>query len=263
MTVVCEIVFAVPAGTFPFVTAVGLRSLATLPGLAWLDLYAPTAEASHDPYAQEGAAPTHLAMLAFASSEALAQAAGVPGFAAGLSALSTTSCTAMRCVPYPVVGETSAAPLEARFSYVVRYYRPADDEAAFVEHYLQGHPPLLGRLPGIRNVINYIPLPWRHPEGPPAADYMLGNEVVFADAAAFNAAMASPVRHELRAHYRSLPRFTGRDTHFAMDRTRLAGWPASSGETLRRPYARAGSVLGNARKRRPARGSFRLPWRRL
>jgi len=35
--------------------------------------------------------------------------------------------------------------------------------------------------------------------------------------------MASPVRHELRAHYRTLPRFAGRNTHFAFDRTRIAG----------------------------------------
>ena len=224
MTVVCEIAFVIPARTVPSVTARRLqRSFAALPGLAWLDLYAPAAEASHDPYAQEGPAPAHLAMLAFASLEALAEAASAPAFAAGLSVLSAASCTAMLCVPYPVVGESSAAPLQAPFSYVVRYHRPAYDEAAFVKLYLQGHPPVLGRLPGIRNVINYVPLPWHHPDGPPAADYMLGNEVVFADAAAFNAAMASPVRHELRAHYHTLPRFTGRNTHFAMDRTRLAG----------------------------------------
>ena len=224
MTVVCEIAFVVPAKTAASATATGLRrSFATLPDLAWLDLYAPAAEASYDPYVQEGSAPAHLAMLAFASPEALAQAASAPAFVAGLSRLSAASCTAMLCVPHPVVGESTAAPLLARFSYVVRYHRPADDEAAFVRHYLHGHPPLLGRLPGVRNVMNYIPLPWHHAEGPPAADYMLGNEVVFANAAAFAAAMASPVRHELRTHYRTLPRFTGRNTHFAMDRTRLAG----------------------------------------
>ncbi len=224
MTVVCEIAFVVPAKTAVSAAATGLqRSFATLPGLAWLDLYAPAAEASYDPYVQEGSAPAHLAMLAFASPEALAQAASAPAFVAGLSRLSAASCTAMHCVPYPVVGESTAAPLLARFSYVVRYHRPADDEAAFVRHYLHGHPPLLGRLPGVRNVMNYIPLPWHHAEGPPAADYMLGNEVVFANAAAFDAAMVSPVRHELRTHYRTLPRFTGRNTHFAMDRTRLAG----------------------------------------
>jgi uncharacterized protein (TIGR02118 family) len=222
MTVICEIAFVVPARAAPSVTATGLhRSFATLPGLAWLDLYAPAAEASYDPYVQEGSAPAHLAMLAFASPEALARATSASAFAAGLSGLSAASCTAMLCVPYPVVGESNAAPLLARFSYVVRYHRPADDEATFVKHYLHGHSPLLDRLPGIRNVINYIPLPWQHAEGPPPADYMLGNEVVFANAAAFDAAMASPVRHELRAHYRTLPRFTGRNTHFPMDRSRL------------------------------------------
>ncbi len=224
MIVICEIAFAVPAGTAPSAMAAGLqRSFATLPGLAWLDLYVPAAEASHDPYVQDGPAPAHLAILAFASPAALAQAASASAFAAGLSGLSAASCTAMLCVPCPVAGESSPAPLLARFSYAVRYHRPADDEVAFVKHYLHGHPPLLGRLPGVRNVMNYIPLPWHHADGPPAADYMLGNEVVFANAAAFDAAMASPVRHELRAHYRTLLRFTGRNTHFAMDRTRLAG----------------------------------------
>ncbi len=224
MTVICEIAFAVPPGTAPPAMAASLRrNFATLPGLAWLDLYAPAAAATHDPYVQEGPAPAHLAILAFASPAALAHAASASAFAAGLSELSAASCTAMRYVPYPVAGESNPAPLLARFSYVVRYHRPADDEAAFVRHYLDDHPPLLGRLPGICNVMCYIPLPWHHADGPPAADYMLGNEVVFANAADFDAAMVSPLRHALRADYRTLPRFTGRNTHFAMDRTRLAG----------------------------------------
>jgi hypothetical protein len=52
---------------------------------------------------------------------------------------------------------------------------------------------------------------------------MIGNEVVFDDIGAFNAAMASPVREELRAHYRAFPRFTGANTHYPMTRRRLAG----------------------------------------
>ncbi len=228
MTVICEIAFTVAAGTAASATAAGLQqNFAALPGLAWLDLYAPAAAASHDPFVQDGPAPAHLAMLAFASAEALAQAARASAFAAGLAELSAVSCTAMRYLPYPVAGESSPKPLSARFCYVVRYHRPADDETAFVAHYLHGHPPLLARLPGIRNVMNYIPMSlpllWPHAGAPPPADYMLGNEVVFADAAAFDAAMASPVRQQLRAHYRTLPRFTGRDTHFAMERTRLSG----------------------------------------
>ena len=43
----------------------------------------------------------------------------------------------------------------------------------------------------------------------PAPDYMIGNEVIFDDIDAFNVAMASPVRQELRAHYRAFPPFTG------------------------------------------------------
>ena len=52
---------------------------------------------------------------------------------------------------------------------------------------------------------------------------MIGNEVAFDAIAAFNAAMQSEVRQELRAHYRDFPRFTGLNTHFPMNRTRLVG----------------------------------------
>ena len=52
---------------------------------------------------------------------------------------------------------------------------------------------------------------------------MVGNEVVFDDADAFGAAMASPAREELRSHYREFPRFTGANTHYPMQRARLFG----------------------------------------
>lgn len=223
VTVTCEIAFAAPEKSPPSGAAADLRQgFAALPGLVWLDLYAPASGPAHDPYVQDGPPPAHLAMLAFGSVQTLAQAASTPAFATGLAGLSATSCTAMRCLHSPIAGEASAAPLRARFSYVVRYHRPADDDAAFVRQYLNDHPPLIGRLPGVRNVVTYVPLPWRLAGGPPPADYLLGNEATFDDAGAFNAAMASPVRHELRAHYRTLPRFTGRNTHFAMKRTRLS-----------------------------------------
>jgi hypothetical protein len=50
---------------------------------------------------------------------------------------------------------------------------------------------------------------------------MIGNEVAFDSPEAFNAAMASPVRAELRAHFRTFPKFTGRTTHYPMMRRRL------------------------------------------
>jgi hypothetical protein len=50
---------------------------------------------------------------------------------------------------------------------------------------------------------------------------MIGNEVAFDSPDAFNAAMASPVRHELRAHFKSFPPFTGKNTHYPMMRRQL------------------------------------------
>lgn len=227
MQAVCEIAFAASsAGSAPTSLAADIgRRWSALPGLLALDLYEPSVRGGDDPYVQDGPAPANLAMLVFPSAAALDRAIADPAFDAGLEALCTSAitCTAMQHVAFPVGGETAAAPLTARFSYVVRYHRPAEDEASFVRNYLDGHPPLLGRLPGIRNVMCYVPLRWRHPQGLPAADYMLGNEVVFDDIDGFNIAMASPVRHELRHHYRAFPPFSGRNTHFAMERTRLFG----------------------------------------
>jgi hypothetical protein len=55
---------------------------------------------------------------------------------------------------------------------------------------------------------------------------MVGNEVVFDSPEAFNAAMASPVRLELREHFRNFPKFTGKNTHYPMMRRQV---PARTG----------------------------------
>ncbi|MEZ5889158.1 MAG: EthD family reductase [Xanthobacteraceae bacterium] len=228
MTIVCEVAFAAAhteAAAAPHQVSPHLaRHWSELPDLLTLDIYTPAADPVHDPYIDDGPAPLHLAMLAFASLDALDRAAHHPAFAAGLSAIETVvSCTAMRRSDHPTAGETTAAMLAAPFSYVVRYHRPAADEALFVRHYIETHPPLLGHLPAIRNVMCYLPLLWRGPTAHPSADYLIGNEVVFDHRDAFNAAMKSPVRHELRAHYHTFPAHSGRNTHFAMHRARLFG----------------------------------------
>jgi hypothetical protein len=107
----------------------------------------------------------------------------------------------------------------------VRYHRPAADERAFIANYVASHPPLLATLPKTRSVLCYFPLArelsWKDPNGLASPDYMIGNEVVFDTIADFNAAMATPIRHELRRHFREFPPFSGRNTHYPMDRTRL------------------------------------------
>jgi uncharacterized protein (TIGR02118 family) len=223
MTTIWEIAF-VPASTG--VTHKFIRVLAGMPGLEFLDHYSPVPGAAADPYCQDGAAPAHLALLGFPSVGALEGAARQPGFAAALGdpANGVLTCTAMRRIDHPLPdGQAPAPPLAAPFSYVVRYHRPAEDEQLFVQHYLETHPPLLARLPGIRNVLCYVPLAWNAGAEIAGADYMLGNEVVFDGIDAFNAAMASPLRHELRAHFREFPSFSGRNTHYAMQRRRIAG----------------------------------------
>lgn len=195
-----------------------------LPGLASHDLYVGVSEGAKDPLVDDGPGPLLIAMLAFADADALGKAIASAKFEQSLARLPDVvraAGEAMECRHYPVAGAVASAQLRAPFSYVVRYHRPADDEAAFVANYVATHPPTLARLPGIRNIMCYFPLDMRNPPGLAKANYMLGNEVVFDDVAAFNRAMASPVRHELRAHYRAFPPFSGANTHYPMWRKRM------------------------------------------
>jgi hypothetical protein len=209
----------------------GVReTFAGLPGLACLDLYTPAEAPVRDPYVDDGAGPLMMLMLDFATREALAAAVASGSIDASAGALAPDivgTGMAFERRFYPVGEDAAPAPLQAPFSYVVRYHRPADDEAAFVRNYLVGHRTIQARLPGIRSIMCYLPLDDVHAGGRaarlPSADYMIGNEVVFDDVEAFNTSMASPVRHELRVHFHDFPRFTGANTHYPMIRRRLAG----------------------------------------
>ncbi len=204
--------------------------LAALPGVETLDLYTP--ESSEDPYLDpqlhDGSGPVLMAQTGFEHTDALESgldsrafrdllddATRVPGSGWGLSH------DAMELRVFPVAGEDAPAPLAAPVSYVVRYQRPAQDEAHFVEHYCAVHPPVLGKFPRIRNVMCYLPIAWTDPTGIASADYLLGNEVVFDSLEDLNAALASDVRHELREDYKSFPPFYGTNSHYAMRRQRL------------------------------------------
>jgi uncharacterized protein (TIGR02118 family) len=196
-----------------------------LPGLVFHDLYVAAGNAQ-DPLVDDGPGPLLIAMLAFAHADALHAAIASAALAAPLARLPAgvrAVGEAMECRHYPVGDATAPGSLRAPFSYVVRYHRPAEDEAAFIANYVATHPPTLARLPGIRNVMCYFPLDRSNPTGLAKARYMLGNEVAFDDVAAFNRAMASPVRQELRAHFRAFPPFAGANTHYPMLRRRVMG----------------------------------------
>ncbi len=203
-----------------------IRAWSSLPGLTAFDLYVPAAGRPKDPMVNDSGGPPFLMMLELSSIAALKQIVRSENFAAPLSRLPAgldLSADAMERRYYSVSGQRSAMTLSAPFSYSVRYHRPAEDEARFVDFYLANHPPLLARLPDVRNVICYLPLAGIDPAGLPSADYMLGNEVVFDTIEAFNTAMASEQRRALRADFARFPRFTGANTHYPMERTRLVG----------------------------------------
>jgi hypothetical protein len=197
---------------------------AGLPRLVAFDAYFPCRGQPHDPYVNDGLGPAVLAMLSFPDEPALWDAIGSSAFERGLADIpagAAVTADAMLRKFYSVEGETAERSLEAPFSYVVRYHRPALDERAFVEEYLASHPTLIASLPHVRTVLCYVPLAQSPRQALPGAGYMIGNEVAFDSLEHFNAAMASPVRHELRRHYRQLPAFSGPTTHYAMDRIRV------------------------------------------
>jgi uncharacterized protein (TIGR02118 family) len=175
--------------------AVAVPAWTALLGLSAVDAYVMATSSTHDPFVDDGAGPLLLAILHFNTAEQMLHA--IATFAPSLKGLPqgiAITGTPFERRLYPVGGEAMPGPLTAPFSYVVRYHRPADDEAEFVSHYLADHPPLLAKLPEIRSVLCYLPVGTLATPALPTANIMIGNEVAFDSAEAFNAAMASPVR---------------------------------------------------------------------
>jgi uncharacterized protein (TIGR02118 family) len=198
-------------------------------GLETLDLYAPERSAK-DPYLHDGPGPVAMLQAGFATQKLLEAFLATPEFRATVVAPSPTPPDKITAVHdameqrfYPVAGETKPGPLEAPVSYVVRYQRPAENEAEFIAHYVEHHPQIQSRFPGIRSIMCYVPIQWRDPTPITPASYLLGNEVVFDSVEALDAALNSAVRHELREDFKRFPKFAGKNTHYAMRRTRLVG----------------------------------------
>lgn len=197
----------------------------SLPGLQSLDLFAP--ESASDPYLDDGPGPAFMIQADFPDVDSL-QTALADHALGGLlrdrqpeTAALSFGHDAMETMAFAVGDQPAPQPRTAPLSYVVRYHRPAENEAAFVEHYVSHHPQILGEFPDVRNVFCYLPVDWVDPIGLPREDLMLGNEVVFDSLDALNASLASEVRHKLREDYNAFPPFTGRNTHHAMMRERL------------------------------------------
>jgi hypothetical protein len=120
-------------------------------------------------------------------------------------------------VHFPLPGLETPPARTAALSFVVRYYGPVKDEAKFVEMYTSGHPQILAKFEGIRNVLCYLPLNWRSTGEVLDEKMIIGNEVVFDDLAALNLAIQSEVAPEAQGHSKHFQKY-GYNTHHAMHR---------------------------------------------
>ncbi len=202
------------------------RAIADAPGLSHADAYRLADAEARDPFVDDGAGPLALIIACFRDEVDLGRilaAQWCDRLIAAAPVGVVVTATAMRRARYPLADGTMGSIGDAPFSYVVRYHRPADDEARFVAEYAATHPPLIARLERVRAIACYFPIGGTRARNIAPADYMIGNEAVFDSLEDFNAAMASPARRELRAHYHSLPPFSGRVTHYPMLRRRILG----------------------------------------
>lgn len=184
-----------------------------------------TPERATDPYVNDGPGPQLAAQLYFANiadlEAALApgghlQALAAPGTLPSLTGAEATQ-QAMCARAFPVRDPTMRVAPGAPFcTYLVSYQGEAQDLNAWLDHYIRNHPPIMARLPGIREIEVCTRIDWRGSLPWPRVNFMQRNKVVFDSAAALRTALASPVRHEMREDYNSLPPFTGPVCHYPM-----------------------------------------------
>ena len=113
-------------------------------------------------------------------------------------------------VPQPA---TPVTPPDPMCSYLVGYEGEAAGLGEWLDHYLISHTRPMARLPGLRalevftrvDAVSHLPLR--------SERHMLRNRVVFDGPAALEAALASPVRAEMRADYAAFPPFGGAVSH--------------------------------------------------
>ena len=197
--------------------AVIARGLPGIQGLLRTHIYTPAS--ASDPYLDDGAPPPLMLECAFETIEALEAALAADGALARQFG-SAMSQQAMLLRDFPV---PNAPPGETCCTYVVTYEGEAEDANAWLSHYLAHHPVIMARFPGIRAIMVASRIDWCSGVGWPRETALQRNRVVFDDPVALDAALASPVRHEMRADFHALPPFHGRNTHYAMNTRTIEG----------------------------------------
>jgi hypothetical protein len=197
--------------------------LRVTPGIAKALIHS-SAQAS-DPYVKDGAPPQLVLQLYFAELPKLEGALAHNGplavlmsrqqFPALADADVTQQAMVVRAfaVPEPALRNASGTPY---CTYLVSYEGKAEDLNAWHAHYLAKHTVHMACFPGIRELEVYTRLDWVSVLPWPRVNFMQRNKVAFDSPEALTQALHSPVRHEMRADYKTFPAFTGPTNHFAM-----------------------------------------------
>lgn len=101
-------------------------------------------------------------------------------------------------------------------TYLVAYYGAGQAHDLWLSQYMKNHVPLMGRMPGIREVEVYTQLDWLSELALPRAGAIQRNKTVFDSPDGLLAALQSPLRAEMRADYLSLPQIGLTNTHEPM-----------------------------------------------
>jgi len=193
------------------------------PGLLRALVHSPAS--TTDPYVKDGPPPSLVLQLYFAELPALEAVVGRAGHLAELTsghefpalAAAEIGHQAMLVRPFAVPEPAfRTTPGEPYCTYLVSYEGEADDLNAWHKHYLEKHTMHMATFPGIRELEIYTRLDWVSALSWGRINFMQRNKVAFDSQDALQAALHSPVRHEMRADFKTFPRFTGPNNHYAM-----------------------------------------------
>jgi hypothetical protein len=184
-----------------------------------------TSSCADDPYLDDGPPPQLVLQLYFADLPDLEAVLARDGHLGvlmsrdGFPALAEADVTQQAMlvrtfpVPEPTFGNAPGTPF---CTYLVAYEGEAEDLNAWHSHYFANHTRHMARFHGIRDLEIYTRLDWVSSLPCPRVSFMQRNKVVFDSADALTAALNSPIRHDLRACFKTFPPFTGPVTHYAM-----------------------------------------------
>ncbi len=183
-----------------------------------------TSSAAGDPYIKDHSPPQLVLQLYFDELPALEAAVSRSGHLQGLTSrsefpgLSSADATqqAMMVRPFAVPEPAFKNPDAPYCTYLVSYEGEAENLNAWHSHYLDKHTRHMACFPGIRELEVYTRLDWVSGIAWARVNFMQRNKVAFDSPEALTEALHSPVRHEMRADYKTFPPFTGPNRHYAM-----------------------------------------------